>query len=474
MKPRPYQTAAVTRTFDHWNAGVRSVLIVAPTGAGKTFIIVEVIERLRQTRRRVLIVVHRLTLVQQVAEKLSAKFKALDVGIIAPGFGYSPHAPIQVGTVQTLIARDALPDVEVIIFDEAHHFLADEWGKLHVHYKDARTLGVTATPERTDGRPLGDAFDELVVTTSYSQLIRDGHLVNCRVMRPPESLGSELALHPLAAYQKHGENGLAFLFCGSVKVAKEMAEEFTAAGIKAECIVAKTPTAERNAILDRFKAGETRVLTNVNTLTEGVDVPQARVAIFASGCSHVTPFLQKVGRVLRPYPGKLYAILLDLVGATLKHGLPTEDRVYSLEGKGIVRAKPEPLRNCMKCGRTLIAAVRKCPACGFMAEIQPRDMPKIHDIELQAVWDGANTPQDAKDHELQRLRDYAEGAGFSFSWIMKEYKRVFSEIAEVGVKEKHSEFDRLRAEGVARGYKPGYVGMRYKEMFGAFPPRAWQ
>lgn len=474
MKLRPYQTNAVTRTFDHWNAGVRSVLVVAPTGAGKTVIIVATIERLRKTKRRVLIVVHRLELVKQTAEKLACVFDPLDVGIIAPSFGYSPHAPIQVGTVQTLIARDALPDVEVIVFDEAHHFLADEWGKLHKHYSKAKALGVTATPERTDGRPLGDAFDELVVTTSYSQLIRDGHLVSCRVLRPPESLGSDLALHPLAAYQKHGEGGRAFLFCGSVKVAHELAEEFTAAGIPSECITAKTPSSVRDEILARFKAGTTRVLANVFTLTEGVDVPAARVCILARGCTHVTPFLQMVGRVLRPYPGKLDAILIDLTGATLKHGLPTEDRKYSLTGKGIVRAKPDPLRNCAKCGRTLLSAVRKCPQCGFQADTEQRDMPKIHDIELQAVWDGPNTPREAKDRELQRLRDYAEGAGYSLSWVLTEYNRVFSEPAVVGVKEKHAEFKRLRALGEFRGFKPGFAAMQYKETFGAFPPRAWE
>ena len=473
MKPRHYQTTAVDSVFDHWNNGVRSVLVVAPTGAGKTVMIVMAIRRLRATKRRALVVVHRRELVTQASEKLREVFGSLDVGVIAPGHDYSPFAPIQVGTVQTLLAKKALPDVEVVVFDEAHHFLADDWGKLGEHYSKARCLGVTATPERSDGRALGDMFDQLVVTTSYSELIAEGFLVSCRVFRPPETLGSDLAQHPLQAYQNYGEGSGGFIFASSVATANELAGDFRAAGVSAEAITAKTPPVDRAAIMRRLKSGETLIGSNVYTLTEGVDVPAARVCILARGCNHVSPFLQMVGRVLRPAPGKADAILLDLSGATLKHGLPTEARIYSLKGKGITRTAQDPLRNCPMCGATMLASVRACIACGFVPPVAARKMPKIHDVALQAVWDGANTPQPAKDRELDRLRLHASGGGYSVGWVVKEYRRLFDEPPQMTPDEQRSELRKLQALGAAKGYKRGFASSRFKEMFGGWPPGAW-
>lgn len=121
-----------------------------------------------------------------------------------------------------------------------------------------------------------------------------------------------------------------------------VAKRFRDVGVVAGTIEANTPIREREDLLDRFKRGSLRVLTNVNTLTEGVDVPEARTVILARAFGHVGGFLQAAGRALRPADGKADAILIDLPGSTIRHGLPTDDRAYSLEGRAISGGAERP------------------------------------------------------------------------------------------------------------------------------------
>lgn len=472
---RPYQESAVVGVYNEWQSGKRSVCLVAPTGAGKTRLGEEFVWRARQAGERVLWIAHRRELLRQAADRLRLRFGALDVGMIAASEDSSPHARIQVATVQTLLAREQRPPATLIVFDEAHHYVADDWRELAASYSSARALGLTATPERQDGRPLGDIFDGLVVAAKYSELLRDGFLVPCRVYQPPKILGKDLAQDPLAAYQRFGEGSRAFVFCGAVDVAYELAERCRAAGIPAGTIEAKTPKPERDRTLADFAAGRILVLTNVFALTEGVDVPAARTVVLASSCSHVGGYLQRVGRVLRPHPDKPDAIVIDLTGATLLHGLPTEDREYSLENKGIIRTSLAPLKTCPQCAATILAAYEVCPECGWQfgggggAELA---MPKIWNLELKAVFAGADTPSDAKGREYRRLRELARARGWNLYFVQKEYKKLFGEaplITDATIEEKLAEYERLRVFAASKGFKPGFAKVRFKELFGHWP-----
>jgi superfamily II DNA or RNA helicase len=480
---RPYQESAVVGVYNAWQSGHRSVCLVAPTGAGKTRLGEEFVYRARAAAEPVLWIAHRRELLRQAAERLRLRFGALAVGIIAASEDPSPYAAIQVATVQTLLARDERPPASLIVFDEAHHYVADDWKALAAHYSSARALGLTATPERQDGRPLGDIFDAIVVAAKYSELLREGFLVPCRVYQPPKILGSDLAQDPLEAYKRFGEGSRAFVFCGAVDVAYQLAERCRTEGIPAATIEAKTPKAERDQILADFAAGAVRVLTNVFALTEGVDVPAARTVILASACSHVGGYLQRVGRVLRPHPEKPDAIVIDLTGATLLHGMPTEDREYSLEGKGIIRTSLAPLKTCPKCAATILAAYEVCPECGWKFGgdgSSGRAMPKVWDLELRAVFAGADTPSTAKEREYRRLRELARSRGWNLYFVVKEYRKLFGEaprITDATPEEKLAEYERLRALGAERKFKPGFAKVRFKELFGHWPERdavSWQ
>lgn len=336
VERREYQIRTIADTEATWKRGIRSVLVVAPTGAGKTHIGCQLVGQ-----RRALWVAPRRELVTQTAKRLRQEFGVSAVGEIMPGAPPNRGARVQVGTVQTLIARSSRPAADLVVLDEAHHYMAEEWRGLAEEYPDALCLGLTATPARQDGEPLGDIFDAIVVAASYSELIDGGFLVPACVYQPPEPLGNDLAQDPFDAWVRYAGGTRSFVFSARVAIAYATAQRFRDHGVMAQTIEAESAGRDRKDALDGFHAGSVKVITNVNTMTEGIDVPDAGCAVLARSFGHVGAYLQAVGRVLRPSRGKKRAIVIDLTGASLRHGMPDQDRAYSLRGRAISGEAPE-------------------------------------------------------------------------------------------------------------------------------------
>lgn len=490
MALRRYQEQALHDVGEHFNAGARSVCLVMPTGAGKTRTGVAWLTgdsgiRGAPVRHQEagLWVVHRIELARQALEHLGTILPG-EVAVIRSGtdatqvLGRAPR--VYVTTIQSLLASGQRPPVERIILDEAHHFIADEWSKLLSAYPTTKVLGLTATPERKDGRALGDIFERLVVGARYPDLVDAGHLVRCRAFAPPEAVDRGVANDPVAMYQKHGEGSQGFLFSGSIDSAEMWAARFSDAGISAFAVHQRVPAGQRRRALADFTAGRIRILTNVYVLTEGVDVPAARVCILARAVPHVGNYLQMAGRVLRPAPGKPDAILLDLCGSVLEHGLPTEDRTYSLDGRAISRTVAS-VRQCPQCGAVHDGAPPTCDLCGYVFPTAAQEAPpppRIYDMELREVYAGGATPEPARKREFDRLVGVATDRDYSLSWVVKQYQALFHEpptawLAELPEEAKRREYDKLATLQRERGYRPGFVAVRWKELFGAWPPRAW-
>lgn len=472
LKLRGYQETAVASVLARWGKA-RAVLLCAPMGSGKTVMGAEAVRR--SGAKRVLWIAHRRELVEQAAEKLRA-ITGSAVGVIGPGPNANEGASIQVATVQTLLARGTRPPADLLVFDEAHHYISEDWKTLVGAYPGAKRLGLTATPERSDGRPLGDIFDDLVVAASYSQLVSDGHLVPCRVFRPSRRQGRALAEDPVDAYERLAPGSRAFVFVQSVEAAHQLAAKFCIRRIPAATIEAKTPREEREQHLAEFAEGKLSVLTNVYALTEGVDVPAATTCILARGCEHVSPYLQMCGRVLRPHPGKTEAVLIDLVGASLKHGVPVEDRQYSLRGKGISRGA-----ECPRCGDRVL--LYPCAGCGYSppaawgASPNRPPSPEILRRVLEEIYGGADCTADAKKRMYQELRAVQLERAYKPAWIVLRYKERFGEepvLTGFSGEERLAEYRRLEGIGRERGYKPGYAAARFKQMFGGWPPWEWR
>ncbi len=429
---------------------------------------------------RALWIAHRTELISQAVNRL--RERGYDAAGISPRYEPDPWARIQVASVDTLLAREMRPQADLVIWDEAHHCAAETYSTVLKSYENTLLVGLTATPQRRDGKALSDHYDALVVAAQYSELLTTGDLVPCRVARPEEYLGSDLARPPLEEWLAKANGALTFGFAQTVALAKQYAREFNEAGIPSASVDAKTSDDEREHLLERFRAGEIRVLWNVYVFTEGVDVPAAECCLLARGCQHAGTYLQIVGRVLRPAPGKSSAMLLDLCGASHLHGFPTQDREYALDGRPI-RAVGESLKNCPQCGACIPSAMPECPACAYVWPRVERKKPRIWDLELQwaveqAGGDPAAVGETLKHREWMRLVGLVmTREKWSLYVAIKEYEKLFGEkpaplwVSAVDRSVKDRELARMTELARVKGYKRGWVVHRFKALFG-HPPWA--
>jgi superfamily II DNA or RNA helicase len=473
---RPYQAEAIAKVLAAWQKGERSVCLVAPTGAGKTHMSVKLgLER----GGHVLWSAHRNELVKQGFAALHALVGGSELGLILPGHDLNERARIQVSSTQTLVQRGKpnIPDPATIVLDEFHHYAADEFKQLVDWWPNARILGPTATPQRGDGKPLSDIATFLVVAAQYTDLIRDGFLCDAVVFQPPmsEDLEGALATDPVDAWLKYGGGMSGFAFMPTIDAARALAASFNDRGIPAECIDAKTKKRDRASHLERFAAGELTVICNVDTMTEGVDVPSAGVAMLGRKFLTVGAYLQACGRVLRPHPRKPYARIIDLTGATHLHCPPTINREYSLDGAGIKRGDgggTDPVRNCSKCGHTYLRADPICPLCGSHPVPKVKRPPFALSLELQELWAGEWTRPDVKQREYARLREEQRRKGELLIYVTKKYRLLFGtnpQFFDATPAEKKAEFYAMKKYGDSRGMRAGYAAGRFKDMFGHWP-----
>lgn len=440
--PRAYQARTFDAVLGHFRSGKRSPLIVAPTGAGKTYMCAWLSDRhMSRGGRGVVWLAHRRELVSQAAATLRAF--GLEVG--ASGLGAS--APVQCATVQTLLARGEVPPASLVIFDEAHHFAADDWGRLVEVYRDAYAIGATATPERLDGRGLGGNHDSIVVAAQPQELIDAGVLVPCRLIRPRRIVPRNgIALDPVDAFFRYTPNARgAVVFAASVKLAHEYAMRFKQKGVEARTITGTMSADERDASLARFARGEVRVLTNVNVLTEGWDCPPADVAIIARKIMSTSLWIQVGGRVMRAVidpstdaPAlrldgsrvKPFCTVLDLPGVSWLHGRLEEPREYDLE-RGILKHAPadiEAERKCRVCKSLLDSDAYICPACGALNEPRAQKDPKVTNEEVEEVdWrtEVRKQPTPKRVANLRKWFGEARMRGYKPNWPLVRFKVVY-------------------------------------------------
>lgn len=427
MTLRSYQQAAVDAARAHLQSGARSVLVVAPTGAGKGTIAAHLLSAAAARGRRALFLVHRSELVRDIAARIGRE----GVSRVSVEMGGETRqdrdALVTVATIQTLEAREyADPAAQLVVVDEAHHATCSSYRDLLARCPRARVIGLTATPQRHDGLGLGDVFDRLVVASSVKDLTSAGHLVPARVLAPAQAVAS-LASSPVDAYTDHAQGRRTIIFCGTIAHAREVADELRTRGVRAAAVDSESDA--RGAHLEAFARGELDVLTNVAILTEGYDDPTVSCVIVARGVGHAGAWLQIVGRALRPCPGKADALVVDLRGNVHEHGLPADERVWSLDGaKPIAVVADLVLRQCPACGGVFRAdewAEATCPDCGHIMPSRPN--PRVIKAQLEEVRARALAAGDI-DGRIAYLRERAAEArdrGWKPGWALMQFQRRF-------------------------------------------------
>ncbi len=394
MELRDYQWELLART----RAALREhqrVICQAPTGSGKTALAVYMMRRASEAGRRTLFVVHRHELLQQTSEALWQQ--QVPHGLVAANRRHSPLLA-QVASVQTLVRRLERYDApDLIVIDEAHRAAAATYRRVLEAYPRAHVVGLTATPERTDGTGLDDLFGAIVEGPSIRWLIDQGWLADYRAYAPGSAnlegvhsrAGDYVRGEAEAAIDKPAITGdavshyrrialgkRAIVFAVSRRHARHIADRFVADGIAAEAVTGDTDDATRRKALERFREGTTWVLVGVDLFIEGLDVPSAEVAILLRPTQSTIVHMQSLGRVMRADAGKDHAIILDHVGNLWRHGLPDDEREWSLAGRKAKSSGDDEapaIRQCPQCYHVHRPAAT-CPACGFVYETQPREV----------------------------------------------------------------------------------------------------
>jgi DNA repair protein RadD len=466
---RPYQRDVIELISAHIAAGrERRIILVMPTGAGKTIVAAAIINDAVAKGQRALVLAHTREIIKQTSLKLSAE--GIEHGIIQAGLVADPDRPVQVASIQTLWSRGMrrstmpMPAANLLIIDECHHCPAETYLKIIAEYPNATLLGLTATPCRGDGRGLGGIFDVIVECPQVAPLIEQKYLVRTRVFAPldPDLRGVETRVGDYVESQlaermdranlvgdivthwhKYGERRKTVCFAVNVAHSLHIRDEFIKSGVRAEHVDGSTPKPDRDAALARLASGATELITNCQVLGEGWDLPEVACCILAKPTRKMGLYRQMVGRVLRPADGKSNAIVLDHSGAVFKHGFvedsvewkldPQKRSVSPTHAKRIELGHSSRLLECSQCGSMRVAG-EKCQHCGFLPQRPPKPVP-FKDGDLALVDRNSRIPLDMSDPNA-RIRWHQ-----MLAWIAAE-----------------------------RGYKPGWTAYKFKEKFGAWPP----
>ena len=441
---RPYQAELIDNTRRALRHH-RRVLMQLPTGGGKTVISATMMGNAATRGMRSWFVVHRRELIDQTSRTLEAV--GVPHGFIASGFPPRYREPVTLCSVQTLRSRaerliEQFGAPDLVVWDESHHCAAGTWKHVASLVPKAFHVGLTATPERLDGKGLDGMFNALVPGPSVRWLIEQGFLSQYRVWThtPPDlsgvrTRGTDYDARDLTAVM--GDRFLlgdcvqhyldicpgkqAAAFCVSVEHAIATRDAFRSRGVIAEELDGGADGRTRREIITAFRAGKIQVLTSVDLFGEGFDCPELTAVILLRPTKSLGLHLQQVGRALRAAPGKEFAVILDHAGNIAEHGLPDEEREWSLHGRKKRGKKGSaPVKTCGTCFGTVPAAATECPYCHAGFEGQPREVEQVEgrlveiDVSLFRRQQKQEVGQAKSREELERI---AAQRGYKPAWV---------------------------------------------------------
>lgn len=418
MELRPYQISGIEAVREQIRSGRKRILLVAPTGSGKTCIAADIIRSAVNKAKSVLFIAHRREIIQQTSAKLDDL--NIEHGVIMAGVQKSLIAGVQVASIQTLVRRN-FPPADLVIFDECHHVPSQSYQRIIEHYHSSIVLGLTATPCRSDGRGLGNTFGSLVQAAQIKELITQGYLVPCVSYAPtlPDlrgvkvkcgdydegELGEAMDKPKLVGdivdhWHRLGKGRKTIVYSATIAHSQHLTEAFKAAGVKVSHLDGETPHEAREKLLYKdFPGDAVDVVCNVGVLTEGTDLPFVSCIVLARPTKSLGLLKQMVGRGMRisPQTGKTDMILIDHAGAVHEHGLIDDDVQWKLETDDLAWSKkkyekrePKPWiceqcfhinqpsreNHCERCGLVPVKTQQVAVGPGLLKEVEVTQLKK--------------------------------------------------------------------------------------------------
>lgn len=448
MKPvlRDYQVDLRDGVFRDWNQGAQNVCAVSATGSGKTVTMSDVII---QGNEPTFALAHRQELVGQISlalakngiyHNLVASDKTIKFVVNRHlkkiGRNYiNTQAPVSVAGVDTLLRREGdFNSIKYVHIDEGHHPLkTNKWGRAFDMFPNARGCGWTATPCRADRKSLrfdqGGLYHTLVNGPCMRDLITRGFLCDYIIYGPGSSInreeiavsgntgdfsatalrragaGSTIVGDVVQHYLRFGLGKRAIAFAIDIQAATDIASRLQDFGVRAQALSGKTDDATRAVMTDRFENGDLDVLVNVDLFGEGYDVPAVEVVIMGRPTESYGLYSQMFGRMLRPFEGKPYGILIDAVGNAKKHGLPDAPINWTLTENPTTKKRIKPMRACVSCFQMWEGFSMTCPHCGHRETEPPAARSDLEQIEGDLT---AYSPELLEELREQAARNIGE------------------------------------------------------------------
>ena len=437
MDLRPYQLDLLQKTVSEFREGRRRVLVVSPCGSGKTVLMAQMAAASQANGKNVWVILPR----QEIMEQTLETFERCGI----------PLNSIYIGMAITTANRvSELPAPDLILFDECHISVASTYWKIVRSAPNAHIVGLTASPCRTDNKPLGSLYETLVEGVTIRWLIDNKYLApyeyysvtvaDLSAMSDCNDAASFLMKSAVYGrvveeWRKLANNVPTVVYCASVKHSRETAEAFCEAGVNAVHFDGTTPYQERKRVVDGFRNGEIQVLCNCDLISMGFDMPDIGCVVMLRPTQSASLYIQQSGRALRYKPDKT-AIIIDAVANFMRFQLHDEPYEWSLDVPIKQRREVDDggnfyIRTCERCFKVFKAAP-VCPYCGHVYKLTEREIKAHEEIELQRITaeEAAKAEQKRKEMRMEvgqcrtiaDLRKIQKERGYSPGWVWQMAK----------------------------------------------------
>lgn len=461
-----YQQKLVNSTRQALAEGHKGVLIVSPPGSGKSVVIAEIARLATKNGKQILFTVNRKELVSQIKNSF-----------IKQGVNLNNCTIMTVGKVANRLEK--IPKPDLIIIDEAHHTRAKSYEKIINYFSDVPLLGFTATPWRMNGKGFNDLYSSLVEGPQVEWLIEHHRLADytyvSRILGKKDLLKVSSTSdytnrsmnqyiksmnfgNMIKTYEEFAKDRKTIVYAPSIESAKLIVRKFKENGFNAVKVDSKTHKVEREEILNNFKIGKTKIIVNVDLISEGFDVPDCSCVIMLRPTKSLVLYLQQAMRCMRYQPHKK-AIIIDHVGnfkseekVKVKYfginneiktkvkkypfGFPRDKRNWTIYG----RTKPTlsnsnkgpAITTCDYCYAVIPANAVVCPICGEKLLKKKKEIISRFNLDDDTEMEVLDSPD--KHSDL-----------FKTTYILTQDPSTFTTFKQ------YSEY------GKARGYKPGWA-----------------